>query len=203
MSPDLFGQLEERFQKYQSAQMLQEFPQMVKLVGLTSKGFFLGITTSDLHAWQMRFSEKQLNFLRYAGNASGVDSAGIAILPPTPFSFEPDVDIDEGAIASKFYKGLGFGAAGPKRSRSSKFGRMARKAGGMLASLGRSAARSASRAGKQASRSISRAAKNANRSISRAGRSLSKSMTRGARSFSRGAKRTSKKILRSVRRAFR
>jgi len=60
MGPDLFGQLDARFQQYQSARQLQEFPNLVKLVGLTSKGFFLGILQSDLHAWQMQFSQKQL-----------------------------------------------------------------------------------------------------------------------------------------------
>ncbi len=196
MGPDLFGQLDARFQQYQSARQLQEFPNLVKLVGLTSKGFFLGIMESDLHAWQMQFSQKQLNFLKYAAGASGVSQAGVAILPPTPFSFEMDVEIDEGAIASNFYKGLGFGAAG---KRSSKFTRMARKAGKALSSLGGML----SRGGKRAGKSISRAGRQASKAFSRGQRNLSRSFTRNAKSFSRGAKRTGKKIFKSIKRAFR
>lgn len=135
---DLYGQLDPLFQKYQSARQLQSFPDLVKVTRLSGGSFFFGIQAAKLHAWQMQFSEKQLHFLKYAARASGVTEVGVAILPPTPFTVDLDVGVDQDAIASNFYKGLGLGAGGRRGGRVGKFGKMAKKAGSAVSSfLGR------------------------------------------------------------------
>ena len=143
MDADLFGQLDEKFQKWASAQKLREFPRLVKMVGLTQKGYFLGVLSSDLHAWQSSFSQKQLTFLKYAAKRSGVEQVGVAVLPPTPFAFDPSVEIDQGAILAKIAKGLGFAGGGSKGGggggSKSKFGNFKKKGGAMFKSVQKSA----------------------------------------------------------------
>jgi hypothetical protein len=144
MDADLHGQLDEKFQKWASAQKLREFPRLVKMVGLTQKGYFLGVLSSDLHAWQSSFTQKQLTFLKYAAKRSGVEQVGVAVLPPTPFSFDPSVEIDQGAILGGIAKGLGFGASGSKGTggaggSKSKFGSFKKKGSKLFQSVQKTA----------------------------------------------------------------
>jgi len=79
--------------RWLSIKQLRSIKSLFKIVGVPPRGYFAGILSDDLSAWQSGFNKRQLDFLKYVGKHAGIEgssSGTVMILPPTPFYMRTD-----------------------------------------------------------------------------------------------------------------